>query len=80
MASWAKVSPGNNESAGKRYRVPLGRAIVGYGTGLVQAAWAAIKVKRSYLSSLFIVLMARAKRLRCCRCPSHAHCDLSYAQ
>lgn len=64
LASWAKVSPGNNESAGKRYSGAIGQGNRWLRTGLVQAAWAAIKVKRSYLSSLFHRLKGRrgAKR------------------
>lgn len=64
LASWAKVAPGNNESAGKRYSGATGHGNRWLRTGIVQAAWAAVKVKKSYLSSFYHRLAARrgAKR------------------
>ena len=56
LASWAKLSPGNNESAGKRYSGATGHGNRWLRTGIVQAAWAAVKVKKSYLSSSITVL------------------------
>lgn len=64
LASWAKVSPGNNESAGKRFSGATGHGNRWLRTGIIQAAWAAIKVKNSYLSSFYHRLAGRrgAKR------------------
>ena len=64
ISSWAKLSPGNNESAGKRYSGATGHGNRWLRTVLVQAAWAAVKVKKSYLSSFYYRLAARrgAKR------------------
>jgi transposase len=64
LVSWAKVSPGNNESAGKRFSVATGQGNRWLRTGIVQAAWAAVKVKKSYLSSFYHRLAGRrgAKR------------------
>lgn len=64
LVSWAKVSPGNNQSAGKRYSGATGHGNRWLRTGIVQAAWAAVKVKHSYLSSLYHRIAARrgAKR------------------
>ena len=64
LASWAKVSPGNNESAGKRYSGATGHGNRWLRTAIVQAAWAAVKVKKSYLSSFYYRLASRrgAKR------------------
>lgn len=64
LASWAKVSPGNNESAGKRFSGATGHGNRWLRTALVQAAWAAVKVKQSYLSSFYHRLAGRrgAKR------------------
>ena len=64
LASWAKVAPGNNESAGKRYSGATGHGNRWLRTGIVQAAWAAVRVKKSYLSSFYHRLAARrgAKR------------------
>jgi transposase len=64
LASWAKVAPGNNESAGKRFSGATGHGNRWLRTGIIQAAWAAIRVKKSYLSSFYHRLAARrgAKR------------------
>jgi transposase len=64
LASWAKVSPGNNESAGKRFSGATGHGNRWLRTAIVQAAWAAVKVKKSYLSSFYHRLAGRrgAKR------------------
>jgi transposase len=59
LASWAKVSPGNNESAGKHYSGATGHGNAWLCTGLVQAAWAAVKNKSSYLSSFYYRLAGR---------------------
>ncbi|NNJ13721.1 IS110 family transposase [Chloroflexales bacterium ZM16-3] len=44
-ASWARLSPGQNESAGKRRSSRIGKGNRYLRAALVQAAWAAIKVK-----------------------------------
>lgn len=64
LCSWAKLSSGNNESAGKRYSGAIGHGNRWLRTILVQVAWAAVKVKKSYLSSFYHRLAARrgAKR------------------
>lgn len=64
LASWAKVAPGNNESAGKRYSGATGQGNRWLRAALVQAAWAAVKVKRSYLAAIYQRLAGRrgAKR------------------
>lgn len=59
LASWAGICPGNNESAGKRHS---GRTTFGnkwLKRVLVQAAWAAARVKTSYLSAQFRRLARR---------------------
>jgi hypothetical protein len=64
LVSWAKVAPGNNESAGKRYSGATGQGNRWLRTGIIQAAWAAVKVKKSYLSAFYHRLAGRrgAKR------------------
>src|SRR3984893_12819616 len=58
-ASWAGVSPGNHESAGKRKssRIPKGNVYLK--TALVQAPTAATKAKGTYLRDKFYRLKAR---------------------
>ena len=64
LCSWAKVSPGNNESAGKRHSAAIGHGNRWLRSGLVQIAWAAVKVKKSYLCTFYHRLAGRrgAKR------------------
>lgn len=59
LASWAGVSPGNNESAGKRKssRIPKGNVYLK--TALVEAATAAARAKGTYLRDKFYRLKAR---------------------
>jgi transposase len=59
LCSWAKVCPGNNESAGKRYSSAIGHGNRWLCSALVQVAWAAIKVKNSYHATLYYRLAAR---------------------
>jgi transposase len=64
LASWAKLSPGNNESAGKRYSGRTGHGNRWLRSSLIQAAHSAIKVKDSYFRSFYHRLAGRrgAKR------------------
>jgi transposase len=59
LASWAKVCPGNHESAGKRYSGKTGTGNRWLRGGLVQAAHAAVKVKESHLAAVYHRLVGR---------------------
>ena len=59
LLSWACLCPRNDESAGKRRSTRLRRGGKWLKTTLVQAAWAAIKVKGGYLQAQFHRLRAR---------------------
>lgn len=59
LLSWACMCPRNDESAGKRRSTRLRRGGKWLKTTLVQAAWAAIRVKGSYLQAQFHRLRAR---------------------
>jgi transposase len=59
LLSWACICPRNDESAGKRRSTRLRRGGKWLKTTLVQAAWAAVKVKGSYLQAQFHRLRAR---------------------
>jgi len=50
-ASWAGLAPGQHESAGKRRAVRIGKGNRYLKSGLIQAAWAAIKIKESFLAA-----------------------------
>lgn len=64
LASWARVCPGNNESAGKRKSSRTGHGNPWLAGALVEAAWAAVRTKGSYLAAQYHRLAARrgAKR------------------
>ncbi len=53
LVSWAGLSPGQNESAGKRKSSRLRKGAPWLKTLLVQCAWAAIKKKDSYYKAQF---------------------------
>src|SRR5690349_9115716 len=59
LASWAKVCPGNHESAGKRYSGRTGHGNRWLRSGLVQAAHAAVKNGQSHLGRVYRRLVAR---------------------
>ena len=59
LASWAKVCPGNNESAGKRYSGRTGQGNAWLRSGLVQAAHSAVMVKDSYFAKVYRRLACR---------------------
>lgn len=64
ITAWAKICPGNNESAGKRRSSTIGRGNQSLRGALVEAAQSAVRVKTSYLSALYHRVKARrgAKR------------------
>ncbi len=59
LASWAKVCPGNRQSGGKRYSSRTGKGSRWLRPVLVQAAWAAIRVKESHLAAVYRRLVVR---------------------
>jgi len=59
LLSWACLCPRNDESAGKRRSTRVRKGGKWLKTTLVQAAWAAVKVKGSYLQAQFHRLRAR---------------------
>lgn len=61
-ASWARLSPGQNESAGKRKSSRIGKGNRYLRCALVQAAHAAVKVKDSFLAAFYTRLAARRGR------------------
>jgi transposase len=59
LVSWAGLCPKNDESAGRRRSTRLRPGAPWLKTLLVQAAWAAVRVKASYHNALFHRLRAR---------------------
>lgn len=64
LARWAKLCPGNHESAGKRYSGRTGKGNQALRSALVQAAHAAVRVKDCYPARVYARLIGRrgAKR------------------
>jgi transposase len=59
LVSWAGLCPRMDESAGKRKSTRIRKGAPWLKTALVQAAWAAVKVKNSYLQAQYLRLKAR---------------------
>lgn len=59
LLSWATMCPRNDESAGKRRSTRTRKGAPWLKTALVTAAWAAVRVKGSYLQGQFLRLKAR---------------------
>lgn len=59
LASWARVCPGNYQSAGKRKSGRSGHGNSWLRSALVEAAWAAVRTRGTYLSSQYHRLAAR---------------------
>ncbi len=79
LSSWAKVCPGNNESAGKHRSGRSGRGNRWLRAALVESAWAAIKVKGSYYSSLYRRLAARRGSKRAILAVAHSILETIYS-
>jgi len=64
LASWAGMSPGNNESAGKKKSSRITHGDKNLKPVLVQCAWAAARTKRTYLRSKYDSLIVRRGKKR----------------
>jgi transposase len=59
FASWARLCPGNHESAGKRQPTTTGKGATWLRATLQESAWAAIRTKKSYYRALYHRLKGR---------------------
>lgn len=59
LAKWAKLCPGNHESAGKRHSGRTGQGNNWLRSGLIQAADAAVRCKDTYLKAVYQRLVKR---------------------
>ena len=64
LAAWAGVAPGNHESGGKRYSGRTRQGNRHLQTTLVQAAWAAVRTKGTFLKARYHRLAARRGKKR----------------
>jgi transposase len=72
LASWAKVCPGNNESAGKRKTGKTGHGNTWLRDTLVEAAWGATRTKDTYLAAQYHRLAARRGAKRAIMAVAHS--------
>jgi transposase len=71
LASWAKVCPGNNESAGKRINGKTAKGNPWLRSALVEAAWTASRSKNTYLSAQFKRISVRRGAKRAASAVAH---------
>ena len=72
LCSWAKVCPGNNESAGKRRSGATGHGNRWLESTLVQVAWAASRKKKSYFQAQYRRLSGRRGKKRAIVAVAHS--------
>jgi transposase len=72
LASWARICPGNNESAGKRFSGRIGKGNNWLKATLIEAAWAASRTKGSYYGALYRRLKPRRGPKRAIVAAAHA--------
>ncbi len=78
LASWAKMCPGNNTSAGKRKSGRRGHGNRYLSTTLVEAAQAAARCKGTYLQAQYGRLSARRGRKRAVIAVGHSILTIAY--
>jgi len=78
LASWAKVAPGNRESAGKRLSGKTGKGNRWLRTSLVQAAHSAVKVKGSALAGYYRRLAKRMSGKKAMLAVAHKILTIGY--
>lgn len=72
LCAWAGLSPGNNESAGKRKSGKTTKGSRWLRRSLCQAAWASVRSKDTYLCALFHRLAARRGKKRAIVAVAHS--------
>ncbi len=78
LSSWAGVSPGNNESAGKRHSGRCTQGNIWLKSTLTESAWAASKSKGTYLKARYQRLASRRGKKRACFAVGHTILIMAY--
>jgi transposase len=78
LSSWAGISPGNNESAGKRYSGRITPGNKWLKSCLTEAAWAASRTKKTYLKARYHRLAARRGKKRAIVAVGHKLLIMAY--
>jgi transposase len=79
QASWAKLCPGNNESAGKRKTGKTGHGNPWLRDTLVEAAWGATRTRDTYLAAQYHRLAARRGAKRAIMAVAHSILVIVYS-
>lgn len=72
LAAWGGLAPGNRQSGGKRFHARLSEGNRPLRRVMVQAAWAAIRTKDTYLAALYHRLAARRGKKRAIIAVAHS--------
>ena len=78
LCAWAGVAPGNNQSGGKTLSSRTRQGNRSLKRALVEAAWAAARVKDTYLSALYHRLAGRRGKKRAIVAVAHAVLKIAY--
>ena len=78
LAAWAGVAPGHHESAGKRTSGKTRKGNRFLRTTLVQAAYAAVRTKQTYLSAQYRRLASRRGKKRAILAAAHTILVMAY--
>jgi len=78
LSSWAGASPGNNESAGKRRSGKVTPGNKWLKSTLVEAAWAASRTKKTYLSARYRRLASKRGKKRAALAVGHSILVMAY--
>ena len=78
LASWARIAPGNNQSAGKNHSGKTGHGNQWLRSALIQAAHAAVKVKESYLAAFYHRLVGRRGKKKAIVAVAHKILTIAY--
>jgi transposase len=71
-AAWTGIAPGNNESGGKRYSGRTRKGNQALRSALIQAAWAAVRKKDTYLKAKYDRLVVRRGKKRAIVAVAHS--------
>jgi transposase len=72
LASWAGLSPGNNQSGGKRYSGRTTKGNKPLGSAMVQGAWSATRKKGTFLKARYHRLASRRGKKRAIVAVAHS--------
>jgi transposase len=64
LTAWARLAPGNHESAGKRYSGRRRKGNRPLSSPMIQAAWSAVRTRGTFLKARYHRLAARRDRKR----------------